>query len=106
MFLVAVVNAANVDVANVWIDGVVGVGGAGEVGEVGVVGVNGVGFGGVGVGQDGHFGAGHDGVIVGHTKESGRICCWVVCGKLKLIKVMKLSEVENNKRHRFQRDTD
>lgn len=104
MFLVAVVNAANVDVAIVWIDGVVGVvgvGGVGVVGGVGMVGVN-------GVGQDGHFGAGHDGVhgvIVGHTKES-ELCCWVVCGKLKLIKVMKLSEVENNKRHRYQRDND
>jgi hypothetical protein len=76
--LVAVVNAANVDVANVWIDGVVVVGGVDGVvvvggvggvvmvgvvrvvGAVGVVSGNGMGFGGVVVGQVGHFGAGHD----------------------------------------------
>ena len=40
------------------------------------------GFGGVVVGQVGHFGAGHDeGGKVGHKKGSERICsCWVVCG--------------------------
>ena len=117
MVLVAVVNAANVDVANVWIDGVVVVGGVDGVvvvggvmvvGAVEVVGGNGMGFGGVVVGQVGHFGAGHDeGGKVGHTKGSEWICCWIVCGKLKrLVRRWVSNEVENNIRHRFQRDND